>query len=1346
MSQLNAIWNRINHKQLLHFAHLFACAVLIAVALGLIALKWWILPRADSYRPWIESAVSQQIGAPFTIGQIQAQWRGLSPTLQIKDLRVQDKDGNDGLNVDAAFVRLSWTSLLTFSPRFSQIELEKPQLSAWRDSDGLLHVAGIAFPASKDTSNPGLNWLLHQGQLALHQAKLDWRDLTGQTPNLAVSDIDLILKNGFGRHRLGVRANVPALTPDALSLTADFGIPVWERQLDNWSSWKGTAYAQFALPDLAFFQPWLGSLPVNVAVAGVRSRAWLDFQAGEITKATLQTTIGQLALNARQPEIKPLQVSEVSALFDLSGQVSLRHPSAVSVRGLRMRFSDGERFGPADFSVSRSYGDSAQNWTLTAQNLDAAQARRLTLEVGQNLGQGQAMQGLSNYTLNGNLNRVKLDWQTPLNSDQPNFNALAFNADVNVEDLSILYSKVQPDGGVSVTGFKGLTGEFKGNNREGRWKVDSKKVDLALPEVFAASFLDFDQVDGQGSWSHLFDPSNPLLVKLDRLHVNNRDVDASVQGTYQLNHQSSDVIDLNGDLNRAEVAAVPKYLPLIVGPQAREWLAGSLKGGLASKGKLVLKGPLDQFPFHETPGVGVFSITVPVEKAELKFAPDWPAITDIKGNVSLKGKNMHILAESAKTQGALLQGVNADIDNLDAWEPVLKIKGTSKGALQDMVSYVNASPVNGFVGGLLTTARAQGNALLKLDLNLPLNKLADTTVNGTLAFEKNTVQLLRGMPKVSALNGNLGFSDKGIKIDGLKGVALGEPVLISGSTNAQGQIAIRATGQARARELADYVDSTFAPYMSGATPFTVNVVSNKSGLNVLVNSTLQGLGVNLPPPFGKSADSAVPLKIRQTVGDSGEDWNVSLGQDDSLVGLLKARFVPDGNDSRFASLNFAVGVPLENSSSGINGTVRAQNIDMDRWKSIFSGLFDPIQVLSGKAQSSDSLLGLLRTGKGGLPKTRVNLQADHLVFGKKQFDSVWVTARTVENRWQFDVRAAGVDGYLSWVSDETRPDGAVLARFKKLSIPKSLDSDMKSAVEDPVSSIPALDIEADDFTLNGLKLGKLSLLAFNQTRDERARATLNDKPKEWRLEKLVLENPESVTRANGIWQYGQKLSSQSTDLQIDQTVKDAGGLLTRLGMAGVFKGGEGTLKGRLKWDDAPTAIDYGSLSGQFKLVSKNGQFLKADPGVAKLLGVLSLQSIPRRFALDFKDIFSKGFAYDSIDADVTLKRGVATTRNFKMQGPSATVLMQGDLNLKEETQNLNVVVLPDLNPTGGSLLYSLIAANPAVGLASIIADFVFKDPLAKVFSFQYKVTGAWDAPNIERVKGQQSPEQATPKQ
>ena len=76
---------------------------------------------------------------------------------------------------------------------------------------------------------------------------------------------------------------------------------------------------------------------------------------------------------------------------------------------------------------------------------------------------------------------------------------------------------------------------------------------------------------------------------------------------------------------------------------------------------------------------------------------------------------------------------------------------------------------------------------------------------------------------------------------------------------------------------------------------------------------------------------------------------------------------------------------------------------------------------------------------------------------------------------------------------------------------------------------------------------------------------------------------------------------------------------------------------------------------------ERGQFLKAEPGLAKLLGVLSLQSLPRRLTLDFRDVFSEGFAFDFVRGDVAIAQGIAATNNLQMKGVNAAVLMVGTL-------------------------------------------------------------------------------------
>ena len=66
-----------------------------------------------------------------------------------------------------------------------------------------------------------------------------------------------------------------------------------------------------------------------------------------------------------------------------------------------------------------------------------------------------------------------------------------------------------------------------------------------------------------------------------------------------------------------------------------------------------------------------------------------------------------------------------------------------------------------------------------------------------------------------------------------------------------------------------------------------------------------------------------------------------------------------------------------------------------------------------------------------------------------------------------------------------------------------------------------------------------------------------------------------------------------------------------------------------------TDIHYPTLTGKLEVHAAKGQFAKLRPGLGKLLGLLSLQSPCRgAWSLDFRDIFSEGFAFDSIDGNL----------------------------------------------------------------------------------------------------------------
>jgi uncharacterized protein YhdP len=250
--------------------------------------------------------------------------------------------------------------------------------------------------------------------------------------------------------------------------------------------------------------------------------------------------------------------------------------------------------------------------------------------------------------------------------------------------------------------------------------------------------------------------------------------------------------------------------------------------------------------------------------------------------------------------------------------------------------------------------------------------------------------------------------------------------------------------------------------------------------------------------------------------------------------------------------------------------------------------------------------------------------------------------------------------------------------------------------------------------------------------------------REWRLNKFNITNPEATFMASGNWA---SLATQAaspgpaslrpppsrrTVMNFKLDIADSGGLLNRLGMKDVIRKGRGKMEGQVAWLGSPLTLDYPSMTGAFNVNIESGQFLKADPGIAKLLGVLSLQALPRRLTLDFRDVFSEGFAFDFVRGDVTIEQGIAKTNNLQMKGVNAAVLMEGSAHMAQETQDLKVVVVPELNAGTASLIATVV--NPALGLGSFLAQLFLRRPLMEAATQEFHIDGGWADPKITKVQ------------
>jgi uncharacterized protein YhdP len=381
-------------------------------------------------------------------------------------------------------------------------------------------------------------------------------------------------------------------------------------------------------------------------------------------------------------------------------------------------------------------------------------------------------------------------------------------------------------------------------------------------------------------------------------------------------------------------------------------------------------------------------------------------------------------------------------------------------------------------------------------------------------------------------------------------------------------------------------------------------------------------------------------------------------------------------------------------------------------------------------------LGVKPAGNGGLATsgympTVLVLRAKELLVSGRQINNVVVGGGREGPLWRANLDATELSGYMEYRQPSGANAGRLYARLARLSIGQSSAQDVESLLDEQPSAIPALDIEVDDFVLRGKKMGRIDIEAVNLG---------SANTREWRLNRFNIQTPEAQLTASGNWAsinasaapVGKSVRERRrTVLNFKLDINDSGELLSRLGMPGVVRKGNGKVEGQVAWAGSPITVDYPSMSGKFNVNVETGQFLKADPGIAKLLGVLSLQSLPRRLTLDFRDVFSEGFAFDYFRGDIAIEQGIAKTSNLQMKGVNAAVLMDGQADIAKETQNLRVVVVPEINAGSASLIASII--NPVVGLSSFLAQLLLRGPLVNAATQEFIVDGTWLDPKVTQV-------------
>ena len=722
---------------------------LVLAAWALFALTWgalqlWIVPRIGEWRPDLERWATSAVGVPVKVGEIVAAPRAsgagplpsFMPAFELRDVRLYDAQGRVALQLPLVRTAVSVGSLWRLS--FEQLVIDRPSLDVRRTRDGQWRVAGLDLSAAQASDQTALgDWFFSQTEFVIRDGQLRWQDESLSQPPLELSNVDLVVRNPARRHLMRLDATPPPEWGERFSLRGDFRQPFsLLPQTRHWQAWNGTLFAEFGRVDLQRLRQ-----QVSVAEAAALQvhqghgalRLWADLQRGSLTSLTADTALERVALQLG-PTLPTLDVPA------LSGRLQARWRAdgwEVGTDNLLLQTQAGTPWSLGRLSVSHQLprrGTEAST-ELQAERIDLDAVR----EVAEHLPLPQALRReIGVAQPQGLISQLQLQWSgLPWASQEM---PSRWRAKGRVDGLAVAPGRVPADAPVGTLGRPGIEGagmDFDIGPEQGTLQLGISEGALTWPGLFEQPRVVVDRLQGPLSWRL---DGERIELKLPQLRFANADAAGELQLSWHTGEGSArqprwpGVLDLSAKLDRANGAQVHRYLPLEIAADARRYVREAVLRGEAQNTRFRVKGDLHRFPFAKAAD-GEFRISAQMSGVDFDYvppsvavpgAPPWPGLRGLQGQFVIDGESMRL----ADVRGSLAGGPGVRIQKADARLDNYTRLGTvavtlrASGVADELLGFVNRSPLAEMTGQALAQARLGGSAELQLKLGLPVQRTA----------------------------------------------------------------------------------------------------------------------------------------------------------------------------------------------------------------------------------------------------------------------------------------------------------------------------------------------------------------------------------------------------------------------------------------------------------------------------------------------------------------------------------------------------------------------------------------------------------------------------------------------
>ncbi|WP_313645421.1 YhdP family protein [Pseudomonas sp.] len=1247
------------------------CALLAVLVALYVSLGRALIPLVGEYRAEVEDKVEQALGLPVHLGALDGRWSGLAPVLRVRDLQIGE--GASALRLDEVKVVPDlWASLTSREVRLAHVELAGVQLILREDEQGAWAVEGL--PRQDDTPlEPAqlLQRLRQLGRIDVFDSQLTLHPW--QRDPLTLTYASVGLKAGPTRQALDLRATLPDGQPLALNLRSQATAEAWR---------EGAVKAYLSLPqsDWAKWLPprLLGQWHAETLRAG--GEFWIDWRQRQLQRAVVRLNAPQLRGAHGERKAVTLDNLAVSAWLQ-------RREQGIGVVVDSLAADIGKQRWETHLQAEQQLGSdpASETWLIQADRLDLAPLTPLIDALAPIPDTLRAV--VDGLKVTGALRNVRLEARPHAEGNQ----RLQFAANLERVGFDAYHGAPAADN---------VSGSISGDLGHGELRLDTDAFMLHLYPIFAKPWH-YQKANARLTWAldeHGFTLVAPYLKVLGE--------EGKIAGDFLIrllfDEGRESYMDLRVGLTEGDGRYTAKYLPEVLSPALDEWLRSAIVKGNVDEGYFQYQGSLNH---GASPQARSISLFFKVNDAALDFQPGWPQVQHVDGDVLIEDSGVRIKARKGLLLDTQVSDVAVNIPHVEDGEHSrLFLDGDFDGRLGDGLKILQQAPIG--TGEIFAGWEGEGPLKGKVKLEIPLAHGEQPKVRVDFATADARLKITPPTLELSRLKGDFSFDlDKGLSGKDISLQAFGKPVTAQISAEGQPgamQTRIDASGTVALKALTDWLQFKQNLPASGELPYQLQVNLGSRDNSLSVDSSLKGLAIDLPAPFGKSATQTRASRFGMNLQGAERRFDAAYADLARFAYAAPAEKLDQGR----GELLLGSGQALLPVGQGLRVTGRLESLDLAPWQeqaARFAG-DDPGGNARQLLQSVDLSIGQLHA-----LGTTLNQAVVRLARGGPPWDLRVDSKEVIGNARLPDAKAA-----------------PMTVRLQTLRLPAA-DPAQAQAEQgpDPLASFDPHDVPALDLSIDKLYRGDdLYGSAALKLRPTAGGVSAQDIALDFKGLKIDGNGAwEGTTGATSSWYKGRLAGGNLAEV------------LKAWGFAPTVTSREFRLDVDGRWPGSPAWVDLKRFSGSMDAALRSGQFVEVEGGAQALrvFGLLNFNSIGRRLRLDFSDLFEKGLAYDRVKGLLVASDGVYVTREpIAVTGPSSNFELDGTLDLVRDRVAANLQVT--LPVTNNLPLAALIVGAPAVGGALFLVDQLIGDRVSRFASVHYRVEGPVKEPKITFVK------------